>query len=52
VTKQWTAGDERDADDRVTGALWDENSHDGWSREDAIAERCEEAEKLRKKAVK
>jgi hypothetical protein len=45
-----TAEDEQASDDQVSTALWLENSHAGWTREDTIAERCDEAARLRKES--
>lgn len=42
MNEQWTAEDENAIDERVGGALWNENKGDGWQREYAIAERCKE----------
>lgn len=43
MSRNWTAEDMRAGDDRVATAIWDENSHASWTREDTIAKRCEEA---------
>jgi len=45
VSKGWTtaAAKEEDADDRVRGALRDENHYSYGVAEDTITERCEEA---------
>ncbi len=41
---------EEDADDRVRGALRDENHYSYGVAEDMITERCKEAEQLRAKS--